>query len=71
MARGIFTSNKSQRILAITDIEARLSHLGVSECDVASGSNLSEFVGSAVHPEGLVSEGSGAFRCTDITQEDP
>ena len=40
------------------------SQLNVSEVNVANGPNQLEFDGLAGIPEGIVSEGSGAFRCT-------
>ena len=56
-------SNESTGI-PIPENVASSSHLGVSDVDAVSNPNQSEFASSAVQPEGLVSEGSGAFRCT-------
>ena len=46
------------------DNGARLSHLGVSEVNAVSGPSPSEFEGLAGIPDGIVRNGSGAFRCT-------
>ena len=58
-----FESNESERIQKPGDIVSE-SQLNVSEGSVAVGPNQSGFGGLAEFPEGLVSKGSGAFRCT-------
>ena len=60
-----FVSNESEKIQKPDNVVSE-SQLNMSDVNVVPDPNQSGFGGLAGSPEGLVSKGSGAFRCTAV-----